>query len=91
MKDYLQRKENQGQLQLMEWPPQSPDLNIIEAVWNYLDRKKQENQPTTSEELWDVLRDAWNNIPGDFLQKLQDSIPYRIDVVLKEKGSHTKY
>ena len=89
--DYLQRKENQGQLQLMEWPPQSPDLNIIEAVWNYLDRKKQENQPTTSEELWDVLRDAWNNIPGDFLQKLQDSIPYRIDVVLKEKGSHTKY
>ena len=21
MKDYLERKENQGQLQLMEWPP----------------------------------------------------------------------
>ena len=89
--DYLRRKENQRQLQLMVWPPQSPDLNIIEAVWDYMDRKKLEKQPTTAEELWDVLRDAWNNIPGNFLEKLQDSIPHRIDAVLKEKGSHTKY
>ena len=91
VKDYLQRKENQWQLQLMEWPAVSPELNIIEAVWDYLVRKKLEKQPTTAEELWDVLRDTWNNIPGDFLQKLQDSIPHRIDAVLKEKGSHTKY
>ena len=69
VKDYIQRKENQGQLQLMEWPPQSPEhnLNINEAVWNHLDRKKLEKQPTTAEELWDALLNAWNNIPGDFL------------------------
>ena len=58
VKDYLQRKENQGELQLIEWPPQSSDLNIIEAVWDYFDRKKLEKQPTTAEELWDFLRDA---------------------------------
>ena len=75
----------------MEWPPRRPDLNIIEAVWDYLDRRKLEKQPTTAEELWDVLRDAWNNIPVDFLQKVQDSISHRIDAVFKEKGSHTKY
>ena len=75
----------------MKWPPQSPDLNIIKAVWDYLDRKKLEKQPTTAEELWDVLRDVWNNIPVDFLPKLQDSIPHRTDAVLKEKGSQTKY
>ena len=91
VKDYLQRKENQGRLQLMEWPPLSPDLNIIEVVWDYLDRKKLEKQPTTAEALWDVPCDAWNNIPSNFLQKLQDSIPHRINAVLKEKGSHTKY
>ena len=91
VKDYLERKENHGQRQLMQWPPQSSDLKIIEAVWDYLDRKKLEKLSTTAEVLWDVLRDSWNNIPSNFLQKLQDSMPHRINAVLKEKGSHTKY
>ena len=38
-KRYLKRKEDQAVLELMEWPPQSRDLNIIEAIWDHLDRK----------------------------------------------------
>ena len=52
----------------MEWPPQSPDLNIIEAVWDYLERKKLEKQPTTEEVLWHVLSDAWNNKTVFFIE-----------------------
>ena len=36
----LGKKENQAVLELMEWPPQSRDLNIIEAIWEHLDQKK---------------------------------------------------
>ena len=25
----------------MAWPPQSPDLNIMESVWDYMNRRKQ--------------------------------------------------
>ena len=50
-------------------PPQSPDLNIIEAVWGHLDRERENRQPTSKEELWDVLQEAWRTIPEDSLKK----------------------
>jgi len=39
-------------------PPQSPDLNIIEAVWDHLDREQKKRQPASKQELWDVLQEA---------------------------------
>ena len=29
----------------MDWPPQSPDLNILEAVSDHLDRERNKGQP----------------------------------------------
>jgi len=46
-------------------PPQSPNLNIIEAVWDHPDRERNKRQQTSKEELWDVLQDAWRTIPED--------------------------
>ena len=73
-KRYLKRKEDQRVLELMEWPPHSRDLNIFEAIWDHLDRKKIKKQPKSQEELWEVLQNARNNISEKVLQKLQESI-----------------
>ena len=32
--NYLRRKEQDGRLQIMEWPAQSPDFNPIGLVWD---------------------------------------------------------
>ena len=47
-------------------PPQIPDLTIIEAVWDHLNREQNKRQPTSKEELWDVLQEAWRTIPEDY-------------------------
>ena len=46
-------------------PPQSLDLKITEALWDHLDRERNKRQPTSKEELWDVLQEAWRTIPED--------------------------
>ena len=91
IQNYLQRKEEQGVLEVMVWPPQSPDLNIIESVWDSMKRQKDLRQPTSTGDLWLVLQDVWNNLLAEFLQKLCASVPRIIDAVLKAKGGHTKY
>ncbi|XP_063803823.1 fibrinogen-like protein 1 [Pseudophryne corroboree] len=51
-KNYLQCKEEQRVLEVMIWPPQRPDLNIIKAVWVYTKRQKDSSKPTSTEDLW---------------------------------------
>ena len=41
-KYYLTKKESDGVLHQMTWPPQSPDINPIEMVWYELDSRIKE-------------------------------------------------
>jgi hypothetical protein len=43
-KGYLTKKESDGVLHQMTWPPQS--LNPIEMVWDELDRSVKEKLPS---------------------------------------------
>jgi hypothetical protein len=56
-KGYLTNKESDGVLHQMTWPPQSPDLNQIEMVWDELDRTVKEKQPTSAQHMWELLQE----------------------------------
>uniref|UniRef100_A0AAZ3SUD3 Tc1-like transposase DDE domain-containing protein n=1 Tax=Oncorhynchus tshawytscha TaxID=74940 RepID=A0AAZ3SUD3_ONCTS len=57
-KCYLTKKESDGVLHQITWPPQSPDFNPIEIVWDELDRRVKEKQPTSAQHMWELLQDC---------------------------------
>ena len=77
----------------MSWPAQSPDLNPIEHLWYHLKRRlgEYENAPGGMQELWKRVKVEWDKIEADTCQKLIESMPRRVDTVIREKGGHTKY
>lgn len=76
---------------VMETPPQSPDLNPIENLWNHLDNKVREHHISSKPELKRILLQEWERIEPSFCRKLVESIPKRLEKVIEAKGLHTKY
>jgi len=80
-------------IEVMKWPPQSPDLNPIEHLWCQI--KKQlagyETPPSGMLELWERIEKEWDAIPSSVCQNLIESMPRRVEAVLKAKGGYTKY
>lgn len=75
----------------LETPPQSPDCNPIEHVWDYLDRKVHEAPILNKNDLKNRLLEEWQRIPLEYLNKLVSSMADRLEAVIKAKGKHTKY
>ena len=85
-KTFLGEKESSGELNLMIWPPQSPDLNPIELLWDELDRNVPNKYPSSSAELWSLLNEAWVRIPKKTIEKLIERMPRIVNMVIKTRG-----
>jgi len=75
------------------WPAQSPDLNPIEHLWDVLERqvRARNPHPKNKDELALALTEEWLNIDQTILENLVDSMPRRVDAVIKSRGYPTKY
>lgn len=83
---YLQSKEAQQELRLMKWPPQSPDCNPIELLWDELDRAVRSKPLPNAAALWDVAQREWAAIPRETLLKLIHRMPRVCAAVVAAKG-----
>ncbi len=87
-KSYLERKQSAGIMSVMEWPPQSPDLNSIELLWEELDRDVRKKCPTSVNHLWAILQEAWSNTSSQCLNKLTARMPRLCRAVIAANGGY---
>ncbi len=85
--------EHDNEFTLLKWSPQSPDLNLIEHLWDVVEREIciMDVQSTNLQQLRDAIMLIWSKISEERFQHLVESMPRRIKAVLKAKGGPTRH
>lgn len=87
--DFMQ----QHNIQRMDWPARSPDLNPIEHLWDILGRRVRANHPPPANAavLFQLLQQEWAAIPQATLVSLIQSMRSRCTECVAARGGHTHY
>ncbi|GFX34539.1 transposable element Tcb2 transposase [Trichonephila clavipes] len=80
-------------IERMDWPAKSPDLNPIEHVWDFLGRRLAARTlpPITIRELRVALQDKWAAMPQQLIDTLILSMGRRCETCLAVRGDHIPY
>ena len=80
---------------LIHWPSFSPDLNLIEAVWNLMKEWIQEHygdeEKLSYDRLRQAVREAWDSITEEQFGSLLDSMHDRCQAVINANGLFTRF
>lgn len=91
-KNVQRLKEELGICCMADWPPTSPDLNIIETVWWLLkQRLKCRGAILGLEQLKAALREEWEILTQDEIQEIIVSTRARLEECIEKKGLATRY
>jgi hypothetical protein len=73
------------------WAANSPDLNVVENVFARLKAIVEDMEPTDERSLREAIQKAWEDIPISMTENLVESVPRRLQTVLRLRGGRTKY
>ena len=75
----------------MDWPANSPDINPIENLWDELGRRTyRDNPPQTIPQLRRLAQE-WQNIPQATIRRCVGSMRKRCQECMNARGGHASY
>ena len=78
-------------INVLQWPSQSPDLNPIENLWRERKIRVMARRPSNLKELELITKDEWTKIPVDTCKKLVNNYRKRLIAVIVNKGFSIDY
>ena len=86
---------NQGRYSCVDllqgWPGSSPDLNLIENVWSWVQAEVNKKACRTFAEFEVEVQNVYKSVPRTMLDNLWKSIPARLREVIRMDGKRVKY
>ncbi len=86
-KEWLKKKH----IKVLEWPSQSPDLNLIENLWRELKVRVAKRQPRNITDLERICKEEWDKIPPEMCANLVANYKKHLTSMIANNGFATKY
>ena len=66
----------------------SPDLNLIDNLWDHMDKQLRTLKPTSVQQLQTMIEDIWLGITAKKCQDLVNTMPRHMKQCILARGEH---
>ena len=78
-------------IEALDWPAKSPDLNPIENIWSILKSSVYRRNPKTTDELRDYIFEEWKTLDNEMVGEVAGSFNKRLNKVIESNSEIIDY